>query len=185
MWFVTPFSTPANLEELLESEGATPGGMPAMTMALAELPEAKLASGAELLEVLDPQMASAWGRVACEGSSMPQEFGQYLAAAQASLGFGAPSPLRTFLASFEGEPAATAALVLNAGIAGIYCVATLEAFRGRGLGTAVTVAALAAAREAGYEVGALQASTMGRPVYERIGFREVFRIATYISGPTG
>ncbi len=51
-------------------------------------------------------------------------------------------------------------------------VATIEAARGRGYGTAMTWAAIADAAP-GVEIAVLQASALGRPVYERMGFRMV------------
>ena len=49
-------------------------------------------------------------------------------------------------------------------------MATLEARRGRGLGEAITWEAVKAGIAAGCELASLQASALGRPVYERMGF---------------
>jgi ribosomal protein S18 acetylase RimI-like enzyme len=64
-------------------------------------------------------------------------------------------------------------------VAGIYSVATLPDWRGRGLGAAVSLAPLLDARREGYKVGVLQSSEMGYKVYQRLGFREVCRISHY------
>jgi GNAT superfamily N-acetyltransferase len=58
-------------------------------------------------------------------------------------------------------------------------VAALEAARGRGIGTAITLAPLLDARDRGYRVGVLQASEMGYPIYARMGFTEQFRYQLY------
>lgn len=55
---------------------------------------------------------------------------------------------------------------------GVYLVGTAARARGQGLGTAVTAAALAALPD---RPALLTATTMGRPVYERLGFRVVGR----------
>lgn len=78
------------------------------------------------------------------------------------------------LALVDGVPAATSLLSLAEGVAGIYNVGTLEGYRGKGLGTLVTAAALEAGRGAGYKVGTLHASAMGEPVYRRLGFEGRF-----------
>jgi hypothetical protein len=48
-----------------------------------------------------------------------------------------------------------------------------------GIGTMVTLAALQAARRLGYRVGILQATEMGKSVYERIGFVELCKFNYY------
>jgi len=78
-----------------------------------------------------------------------------------------------------GQPASTAALILSDGVAGIYNVATPEPFRRRGFGEATTRAAVDAGRRHGCSLATLQASEMGDPIYERMGFRTVARWLTY------
>lgn len=75
-----------------------------------------------------------------------------------------------FLAYVDGEPAGTSSVCVTDEIAGIYGVATLEAFRRRGVASALTAAALQEGARKGCVIGALQPSDMGRPVYQRMGF---------------
>jgi GNAT superfamily N-acetyltransferase len=63
---------------------------------------------------------------------------------------------------------------------GVYSIATIESARRRGYGAAMTARAVADGVVAGCDVAALQASEMGRPIYERLGFRTVVRYAAYI-----
>lgn len=108
-----------------------------------------------------------------------------------AVGFGAPGPHAmddvmppTLLADdrvalFNGyvdgadEPAATAVCVIGQGLAGIYAVTTHEPVRGRGIGAAMTWAAVGAGALAGAAVVVLQASALGEPVYRRMGFETV------------
>jgi GNAT superfamily N-acetyltransferase len=82
----------------------------------------------------------------------------------------------TYLASVEGpagREVAAAAIVDRAPAALITWVATLPAFRRRGLGGSVTAAAANRGFEMGCPAVVLQASPMGLSVYRRLGFREL------------
>ncbi|HZP81157.1 MAG TPA: GNAT family N-acetyltransferase [Chthonomonadaceae bacterium] len=96
------------------------------------------------------------------------------------MGFGAHLPLRNSLASLHGEPVACSTLVLAAGVAGIYCVATVPEARRQGSGGAITAAPLHIARAMGYRIGILQASESGHPVYRRLGFQEFCTLGLYL-----
>ena len=63
---------------------------------------------------------------------------------------------------------------------GIYSIATIPSARRRGYAAAMTARAVADGVVAGCDVAALQASEMGRPIYERLGFRTVVRYAAYV-----
>ena len=88
-------------------------------------------------------------------------------------------PLRDWIALLDGVPVAAAALFVGAGVAGIYNVATVPEARGRGIGRAVTAAALAEAVARGQHTAVLGASELGYPVYRRLGFRDVSRLRSY------
>jgi len=58
----------------------------------------------------------------------------------------------------------------------VWLVATREAARGRGLAGSLMAHAMADARERGRTTATLQATDLGRPVYERLGFRSLGEI---------
>jgi ribosomal protein S18 acetylase RimI-like enzyme len=84
-----------------------------------------------------------------------------------------------FVGYLSGEPVATSMLATtrSVGLAGVYSVATRPAHRGRGFGTALTAAALAAAGEQGYDTAVLEPSPSGAPMYRRMGFEP---LTTYL-----
>jgi ribosomal protein S18 acetylase RimI-like enzyme len=136
-------------------------------------PERPLPEGVELRRVDAAAAAEDFWRVAADAYTSngfpPEVFAHYdrhdgLAATNAA----------TFLARLEGRPAAIAMTLVSHGVAGIYWVGTLEEARGRGLAWAVTAAAVNAGFDLGGELVSLQASAMGRPVYERMGFESVY-----------
>ncbi|MGE0010165.1 MAG: GNAT family N-acetyltransferase [Candidatus Babeliales bacterium] len=81
-----------------------------------------------------------------------------------------------FLARYNGEPAAAGLVVIHGEIASLHKIGTRPEFRHKGLGYAVTQALLVHAKNRGCKQALLIASPLGRPVYERLGFREY---ATY------
>ncbi len=56
---------------------------------------------------------------------------------------------------------------------GLYCLATLAAFRGKGIGGAMMTFALNRAKSLGYRTAVLQASEDGIGIYRKLGFREI------------
>jgi ribosomal protein S18 acetylase RimI-like enzyme len=88
-----------------------------------------------------------------------------------------------YLGYVHGRPVATSALIASDGVADVYNVATLPAYRGRGIGEAMTWHAVRKGVEAGCVIGSLQASAMGQPVYARMGFRTIAPYESYILPP--
>jgi len=80
----------------------------------------------------------------------------------------------------DEEPVSTAAVVVGAGVAGIYNVATLPGFQRQGCGEAVMRHALEVVRrEHGIERSILQSTPAGYRLYERMGYRPVTTVAVY------
>lgn len=88
-----------------------------------------------------------------------------------------------FVGRLDGRIVGTAAASISNGVTGVYVVTTDPAHRRRGIGTALTAAALGAGRERGLRVGTLQASPDGEPVYRRMGFTTVSRYRLFALPP--
>lgn len=98
------------------------------------------------------------------------------------LGPNAPGDerLRFWLGRVRGRPVAVSFSAVSDGYTGVYGVTTVPDARRRGYGEAMTRAALSAAAE---HPAALQASAMGKPLYEAMGFREVARFEVWRPAP--
>lgn len=145
---------------------------PGMTCTLDDLPEAITApAGFEIRPVSDLALLGVWADTFVEGYGLPPGFRQPYSDLMASLGLHGST--RHYLGFLDGVPSAAASIFYSDGIAGIYNVAVPARARGRGLGSAITLAPLQDARQQGYTLGALQSSEMGYGVYERLGFRKV------------
>lgn len=86
-----------------------------------------------------------------------------------------------FIALLDGEPVGIAMTMVSHGVAGIYWVGSLEPARGKGIGRAVTVAATNAGFGLGADVASLQASPMGKPIYEAMGYETAFDYRMFLS----
>lgn len=186
LWWVTPATRPAGLGAHLEAHGLIYRGEgPGMAADLRTLSDdGAAAAGFTVEEVTDEVTLLEWIRTnqrAYDDSASAID-GAYVAM-ESTLGFGAHLPYRRFLGRLNGAPVATAALFLGAGVAGLYAVACIGTARRRGVGSAISLAALREARALGYRAAVLESSPSGFNVYSRIGFRECCRLRSYIWTP--
>ena len=154
-----------------------------------EMPEMVLGSpveephfpvGAKLLKLSEAGQADDYWKVAAASYPSigfpPEVFGSYTNNA----GLLAEN-VAAFIAYLDGEPVSIAMTIISHGVAGIYWVGSLEQARGKGLGRAVTAAATNAGFELGAEIASLQASPMGKPIYEAMGYETIFDYKLFMS----
>lgn len=184
-WVVGPGSSPDDLAERLEAEGFEPRWphMPTMTIDLDRFDAGRWgARGGRVTEVLDAADLEAWLSVRRANLKLDDRTMGAWRRAHGELGLGSGSPLRQFVGWLGDRPVAGSTLFLDpgGGTAGIYHVDVLADLRGHGFGKAITAGALAVAQDLGYPLGVLCASTLGTPVYLRLGFRIVGGIAYFV-----
>lgn len=180
-WHVGPSMRPPDLGARLVARGFVYGGDDiGMAVDLSALPEdVPVPEGFLAGRVRDEEGLAAWVEALASGFGEGPVEAEWVGEVYRRLGAGDEVPYRHYLGRMGGEPVATATLFSGAGVAGIYFVCTVERARRRGIGAAVTLAALREARDLGYEVGVLGSSEMGYPVYRRLGFEEYCRIGLY------
>jgi GNAT superfamily N-acetyltransferase len=83
----------------------------------------------------------------------------------------------------DGVPVTTGLSARTGRTIGIYTIATIEAARRRGYGAAMTMRIVDDGLAAGCDVSVLQASDMGLPIYERLGFRTVVQYDGFVDPP--
>lgn len=97
----------------------------------------------------------------------------------------APPPLQipphlVSVGAFEDGVLLSGAQVLfSHGIAGVYLVGTAAVARGRGLADLVARTVTNVAFDRGVPLVTLQASSMGEPIYRRMGYRDLYRYANH------
>ena len=75
----------------------------------------------------------------------------------------------------DGTPVATSISIRSGDVVGVYNVGTAEPARRRGIGWAMTAAAIVAGAEPGTTTATLQSSAMAQSMYADHGFRVLFR----------
>jgi GNAT superfamily N-acetyltransferase len=163
-WWISPSTRPANLAAVLVEHGlhhtydAT-----GMTIDLRDVPAAPAIDGFTIRRVTD---LDDWDLVFMEGFRRPESDRGLWKSAYGHL----HGRWTHFVGDLDGTPVATTSLLDCGELAGIYHVVTLPQARGRGIGRAMTIAALQYAKTRGATHAALQASKMGFSVYRAIGF---------------
>ncbi len=144
--------------------------------------EPSLPVGAELRQLSEARQADDYWKVAAASYTSigfpPEVFGGY----SNHIGLLAEN-VAAFIAYLDGEPVSIAMTIISHGVAGIYWVGSLEQARGKGLGRAVTAAATNAGFKLGAELASLQASPMGKPIYEAMGYETIFDYRLFMSPP--
>ena len=183
LWWTGPSTTPPDLGERLERRGFLLE--PALGMAgdvhhMAAQPSRTLI---DVEPVCDAARLATWSKVLCDAFGAPYAFGEAFADLASAIGLGRSSPFRHFLGRLNGEPIATCSLFFGAGVAGIYDVGTVPERRHRGVGGAITRAAIAEAAASGYRMAILHSSALGTSMYRGIGFEDVCPIGQYVWAP--
>lgn len=92
--------------------------------------------------------------------------------------------VQLFVGYLDGRAVGTSIAIRSGDVSGIYAVGTLPAARRRGVGEALSWAAVDAGRAWRCHTVVLQASEMGLPIYKAMGFRTVVQYAIFASPPS-
>jgi GNAT superfamily N-acetyltransferase len=182
-WHVGPAMQPADLGSRLLAAGFTHGGSePGMAVELTHLSSPALVQDLQITRVMDDEHLAVWEGTLGRGFGEGEKEARWVAEVYRREGYG--DPWRHYVGWLDGEPVATTTIFLAAGVAGVYFVMTVPEARRRGIGAAITHAALVEARDSGFEYGVLGSSPAGRSVYAGLGFREYCTIDLYEWSPT-
>jgi len=175
--WVDPAATPANIEELLKQRGLRcRKRFPGMWCDLTKLPQIAIPKGIRILQTPHHSLylrhphpyfgpittairRHELNRLAHLAAQWPKRFFDIVALAK------------------DNRPVGACSMFLDDGVAGFYDVGALEQQRNQGIGSATMAHALGFAREQGATQAVLLASGMACGMYQRVGFREVCRIA--------
>jgi ribosomal protein S18 acetylase RimI-like enzyme len=183
-WWMEPHLKPSDWKPALSRHGfGYSNDTPGMAIDLLEMAESlQRVDGLEIRVAGDAESIRTWVKVFLKGYGLPADWESTVFDLWMQLGLDLP--MRNYLGYLDGKPVSTSSVFYGGGAAGIYCVSTLPEARGRGIGAAITLKPLQAAREMGYRVGVLQSSEMGFNIYKNLGFRHLCQIENfYLSLP--
>ena len=180
-WTTGPSTRPTDLGLLLEEHGfvhsdSTTG----MAIDLQALNE-KVFSNADLAitEIEELEALKILRSIEISGFGTSEIAAQNYYDSYAYSGFGDGTHWHHYIGWLHREPVAIASLLLHAGVAGIYGVATIPQSRRQGVAAAMTLHALHEARKLGYRIAVLSPTEMSDALYRRIGFHEYCKLLHY------
>lgn len=92
--------------------------------------------------------------------------------------------LDVYVARVEGRATSTVTVTRHDRVAGIWAMGTPPDLQGRGVGKVLLSLVMDRYRRAGVEAFFLGATPAGRPLYEKLGYREVARAQVWVRGET-
>lgn len=167
---ITPFSLPAGLDALLETQGLRRFD-DTRVMALADFPAFDAAGGTNVTSQSIGLEAFAQRVGGFRGSPLAHR------QAHAERLLNSPVPFFAFELRAEGQPVACGQFALEGDLVGLYDVFTAEPARGRGLAATLCKHLLNQARSRGARHAYLQVegdNRAARAVYHRLGFTDAY-----------
>lgn len=172
-WITGPSTTPSYMDELLSDRGYHRIPWSGMAADLRNIPESiPYPEGLRVQEITDLTLIKPWSDVLCRGFGWDESIHEPVCDLFSRLGVCNAIPWRHYIGFYNDHPVSTTTVFDGSGALGVYLVAVAPEARRQGFGIATTWHALNEARNEGHRLAVLQASPMGKGVYEKIGFTE-------------
>jgi len=186
LWVLGPSSTPKNMGELLIKNGFLLDKLQGMAYNLKILTtESEFLKKVEIIKIENMETLKIWNDIILTGFAFPNEVpSDFFYKAFSFIVLNDRASASAFLAYYDGNPVASSLVLYKAGVAGIHMVTTLEEARGKGIGTAITLAPLNEAKKLGYETAVLHSTEMGLDLYKQMGFKEYCTLELFIWQPS-
>ncbi|SRR5438034_4931213 len=181
IWWTGPSSKPPELGKYLENVGLVHAGeLKGTAVDLDTLPETTPTADELTVEaVRDEPTLMAWLAPLAFGYEFPEPAALALFDLFLGFGFDSDAPFQHYLGRWKGHPIATCSMFFGGGVAGMHTT-VVPAYRGQGIGAALTLSAMLDARDAGYRVGVANTATNGSQVQGSLGFKSYCHLGLYM-----
>ncbi|NMO55368.1 GNAT family N-acetyltransferase [Actinoplanes sp. TBRC 11911] len=169
IWWAGPDSDPETPSQLLGLGAVLIARLPIMAVAVDDVEPEKVPNGLRISEATDvEEFVAAYGKV----SGIPAD--AIPVAIEREKAFSGDGTVVRLAGRFEdGKIAGTTVAWFSHNLLTLYFVGTQPHQRRRGVGKAMTLAAIDLARQRGIRTAALTSSAVAQPLYHRVGFRTV------------
>jgi amino acid transporter/ribosomal protein S18 acetylase RimI-like enzyme len=179
MWIVSPSSQPTNLGQHLEAQGLSHReDWAGMALNLDKFQEPSLPDSLQVIEVEDLETFKQWLYPLVKAFQVPDSAIESLAAGFTNMELDADF-CRHYVGLLDGQPVGSSMVMFEEGFAGISILAVIPEARERGIGTAMTCAALSGAKQREYRIAVLQATPAAFGLCQKLGFREYCKFEIY------
>lgn len=134
--------------------------------------------GFEVRVVREPHELEAFRATILAGYNIPETMAEIFCKVFVD-GPAQDATIQHYLAYLDGVPVTTLTTFIEGDIAGIYSIATLEAYRSRGLARTMLAHVLGVVQQKRAKFAVIHATPMGRSVYPSVGFKEELEFTIY------
>ncbi|NQX61129.1 GNAT family N-acetyltransferase [Paenibacillus qinlingensis] len=137
--------------------------------------------GLEVRAIREPQEIEEFRKVMLAGYNVPEPMADIFCKVFVDGPNQDPTTVQHYLAYVDGVPVTTLTTFIEGDVAGFYSIATLEAYRSRGLARTMLAHVLHIVQQKGVKLAVIHATPMGRSVYPKVGFKEELTINIFSS----
>lgn len=183
LWYVSPNTIPKNLGKHLKRNGfVQQGEWSAMEMDL-NLDEHHNLPQNMFKEVESPREMEQWIQILVEGFNFDENLSKLYREYFTKIPLE-NNKCKNYLGFYEGKPVSSVAIYTGKSAIGVFYLSTVPEIRNKGMGKLMMYNIMDEARNLGYSTMILQASSMGYPLYKRIGFKKRHTTMIYKLNPS-
>ncbi|MGQ7889793.1 GNAT family N-acetyltransferase [Paenibacillus sp. WC2504] len=182
-WVTTSHEQDEVINQALEANNFNQiGVISGMGLALegwrSDLPELP---GLEVRAIREPQEIEEFRKVMLAGYNVPEPMADIFCKVFVDGPNQDTTTVQHYLAYMDGVPVTTLTTFTEGDVAGFYSIATIEAYRSRGIARTLLAHVLRIVQQKCVKLAVIHATPMGRSVYPKVGFKEELTLNIFSS----